>query len=69
MHKGRELLATLGDLRTAPDDSPLQRVAVARCGETNQNGDFEELAGGGGKAPDPAAKLAAAAEAARDSLL
>ncbi|GLC77152.1 hypothetical protein PLESTF_001891900 [Pleodorina starrii] len=74
IHRGAELLTSLGDLRTLPDDSPAQRLAVARAGPTNHLGSHEELTGAGagegaGQPKDAATRLAEQAEEARSSLM
>ncbi|GIL54656.1 hypothetical protein Vafri_10384 [Volvox africanus] len=74
IHKGRELLDALGDLRTLPDDSPVQRVVVQRAGPTNHLGNHEELGeGGSGGAgtllKDAATRLQEAAEETRSALM
>ncbi|KXZ51643.1 hypothetical protein GPECTOR_12g607 [Gonium pectorale] len=71
IHKGKEILATLGDLRTLPDDSPQQRVTVARSGPTNHLGVHEDLDQGAAAGPpkDLGTRLAEASEAARSSVL
>ncbi|GIM09054.1 hypothetical protein Vretimale_12937 [Volvox reticuliferus] len=75
IHKGRDLLDTLGDMRTLPDDSPVQRVAVQRAGPTNHLGNHEELgegqggSGGTGTVKDAATRLQEAAEETRSALM
>ncbi|EFJ40679.1 hypothetical protein VOLCADRAFT_108027 [Volvox carteri f. nagariensis] len=76
IHKGRELLDGLGDLRTLPDDSPAQRVVVLRAGATNHLGNHEELGGaeergGAGGVPpmDAATRLQEQSEEARSALM
>ncbi|GFR49701.1 hypothetical protein Agub_g11852 [Astrephomene gubernaculifera] len=73
IHRGRELLDTLGDLRTLPDDSPVQRVVVTRAGPTNHLGNHEDLeeaaAAAAGPPKDAATRLQEASEEARAAVM
>ncbi|PNW72500.1 hypothetical protein CHLRE_16g686173v5 [Chlamydomonas reinhardtii] len=77
VHKGREMLDKVGDLRTLPpDDAPAQRVTITRCGPTDRHGTHEALedaaggaAGAAARAQSAAARLAEASAEARSSVL
>ncbi len=71
IHRGRELLEPLGELRTLPDDSPAQRVTVQRAGPTNHLGNHEglEAEAAGGPPKDMATRLQEASEEARSALM
>eukprot|EP00887_Chlorella_sp_A99_P000074 scaffold16.g74.t1 len=73
--KGGELLAKINGLPTDPQDCPVQRLAVARCGLTNAQGTYEDYGettgtAGRGKetAEEAAARLQCEAAEARDSV-
>ncbi|KIZ04998.1 hypothetical protein MNEG_2960 [Monoraphidium neglectum] len=56
VHMGKEALEALNDLSTTPDDMPLQRIRIAKCGATNHKGTHDTL--------DDADKRETAAQAA-----
>lgn len=58
MHMGQAALEALNDIATMVDDSPIGKLAVRRCGNTNSKGDWEALDEAGG-AKETAAQTAA----------
>ncbi|KAI8469138.1 MAG: hypothetical protein J3K34DRAFT_522411 [Monoraphidium minutum] len=56
VHLGREALEALNGLSTTPDDAPIQRVKIVKCGATNHKGTHDTL--------DESAAKETAAEAA-----
>lgn len=73
IHRGRELLDQLADLRTTPaDDAPVHRVTITKCGATNHKGEHEDLedsAAHGGPPKDMATRLQEASAEARSSVM
>ncbi len=70
IYKGMEMLDALAELETLPDDAPMSRVRIARCGPTNPQGIFNSLDDSLGRetAQQTAARLQQEAAEARNAI-
>ena len=69
VRKGLEIIEQLNDVVVGPDSIPFQKVTITKSGETNSNGDFEEVESVPMTREDAMARLKTESASARTAVL